>query len=77
MERALAETKRRRDKQIEFNATHGITPRGVVKPVVDVMEGARSEAPARTSGAAQGRVRWEPAWGRLHARADRQGNPAS
>jgi excinuclease ABC subunit B len=42
IERALAETDRRRNKQIEFNAAHGITPRTIVKAVGDVMEGARS-----------------------------------
>jgi excinuclease ABC subunit B len=42
IERALAETDRRRNKQIEFNAAHGITPRTIVKAVADVMEGARS-----------------------------------
>jgi excinuclease ABC subunit B len=42
IERALAETDRRRNKQIEFNTTHGITPRGIIKAVADVMEGARS-----------------------------------
>jgi excinuclease ABC subunit B len=42
IERALAETDRRRNKQIEFNTAHGITPRGIVKAVADVMEGARS-----------------------------------
>jgi excinuclease ABC subunit B len=41
IERALAETERRRNKQIEFNAQHGITPRSIVKGVMDVMEGAR------------------------------------
>ncbi|HWL61578.1 MAG TPA: excinuclease ABC subunit UvrB [Steroidobacteraceae bacterium] len=41
MERALAETTRRRDKQLAFNAANNITPRGVVKPITDVMEGAR------------------------------------
>jgi len=42
IERALAETDRRRNKQIEFNAANGITPRSIVKAVADVMEGARS-----------------------------------
>ena len=42
IERAIAETDRRRNKQIEFNAEHGITPRTIVKAVSDVMEGARS-----------------------------------
>jgi excinuclease ABC subunit B len=42
IERALAETDRRRNKQIEFNAANGITPRSIVKAVGDVMEGARS-----------------------------------
>ena len=42
IERAIAETDRRRDKQIEYNTTHGITPRTIVKAVADVMEGARS-----------------------------------
>jgi excinuclease ABC subunit B len=42
IERAIAETDRRRNKQIEFNAKHGITPKTIVKAVADVMEGARS-----------------------------------
>jgi excinuclease ABC subunit B len=42
IERAIAETDRRRNKQIEFNTAHGITPRTIVKAVGDVMEGARS-----------------------------------
>jgi excinuclease ABC subunit B len=42
IERAIAETDRRRNKQIEFNAVHGITPRTIVKAVSDVMEGARA-----------------------------------
>jgi len=59
IERALAETKRRRDRQLAFNEAHGITPRGVVKPIVDVMEGARSEAPGKPAargGKKQGSV---------------------
>jgi excinuclease ABC subunit B len=42
IERAIAETDRRRGKQIEFNVQHGITPRTIVKAVGDVMEGARA-----------------------------------
>ncbi len=46
MQRAMAETERRRAHQIAFNLAHGIVPRSVVKPVADVMEGARSETAA-------------------------------
>ncbi len=42
MERALAETSRRRDKQLAHNELHGITPKSVSKQVADIMEGART-----------------------------------
>jgi excinuclease ABC subunit B len=45
MQRAIAETDRRRQKQLEFNALHGLKPRSIVKQVRDVMDGARSELP--------------------------------
>ncbi|MBS0612285.1 MAG: excinuclease ABC subunit UvrB [Proteobacteria bacterium] len=52
IERALAETERRRAKQLEFNRLHGITPRGIVKGVTDVMEGARDAGIAEPASAA-------------------------
>ncbi len=51
MQRAMDETARRRRKQLDFNAVHGIVPRGIVKQVVDVMEGARSDSAALRAGA--------------------------
>jgi len=40
MERAIEETNRRRDKQLEHNEEHDITPATIVKQVSDVMEAA-------------------------------------
>jgi excinuclease ABC subunit B len=44
IQRAIEETDRRRQKQVEFNTLHGITPRGIKKSVADILEGAYSEA---------------------------------
>jgi excinuclease ABC subunit B len=43
MQRAIEETNRRRKTQLEHNAAHGITPRGIEKAVMEIMEGARAE----------------------------------
>jgi excinuclease ABC subunit B len=49
MRRALDETERRRAKQLEFNAAHGITPRSVEKRVADIMEGAYAGSAAASA----------------------------
>ena len=41
MKRAIRETDRRRARQVDYNREHGVTPRGIRKAVMDVMEGAR------------------------------------
>jgi excinuclease ABC subunit B len=43
MAKAMGETERRRNKQIEHNKTHGITPRSIVKQVRDLIDGVYSE----------------------------------
>lgn len=43
MQRAIDETERRREKQIAFNEANGIVPRGIVKSIADIMEGAHVE----------------------------------
>ncbi len=44
MQRAIDETDRRRDKQLAYNKLHGITPRGIVKQVTDVMDVGYADA---------------------------------
>ena len=48
MQRAIAETERRRAKQIGFNVEHGITPRGVSKRIKDIIDGVYDVESARS-----------------------------
>ncbi|HZH42873.1 MAG TPA: excinuclease ABC subunit UvrB [Lysobacter sp.] len=50
MKAALEETSRRRQKQVEYNLEHGIQPRSVAKPIVDILESARGESDGATAG---------------------------
>jgi excinuclease ABC subunit B len=44
MKAAIDETDRRRAKQVEYNEEHGIVPTTIIRPVMDIMEGARAAA---------------------------------
>jgi excinuclease ABC subunit B len=62
MRTALDETARRREKQLEYNAEHGIVPTSIVRDVMDVMEGARGDAaPGDKRGRGRGQRVAEPA----------------
>ena len=55
MRRALDETERRRRRQLEFNAAHGIEPKSVhkrIKDIIDGVPGGDSEETSRGRGKA-------------------------
>jgi len=44
MAKAIQETDRRRDKQVEYNKAHGIVPKTIYKEISDIMEGAHQDS---------------------------------
>ena len=60
MKRAIAETERRRAKQMAHNVEHGITPKGVVKRIKDIIDGVYDhEISAINLKAAEEQARYE------------------
>src|SRR3954462_8827976 len=56
IKRAIGETDRRRAKQVIYNEAHGITPKGVVKRIKDLIDGVYE---AEDSEAAEDAVRYD------------------
>ena len=47
MQRAIAETERRRQRQLAFNDSHGIVPTGISKRIIDIIDGVYDSESAR------------------------------
>jgi excinuclease ABC subunit B len=58
--RAIGETDRRRAKQVTYNEAHGITPKGVIKRIKDLIDGVYDAGTSEASfAAAQAEARYE------------------
>ncbi|HAY27603.1 MAG TPA: excinuclease ABC subunit UvrB [Candidatus Accumulibacter phosphatis] len=60
MQRAIAETERRRQRQLAFNDSHGIVPTGISKRIIDIIDGVYdSESAHKELKAAQRQADYE------------------
>ena len=60
MQRAIAETERRRQRQLAFNDSHGIVPTGISKRIIDIIDGVYdSESAHKELKAAQRQAGYE------------------
>jgi len=69
LRRAIDETERRRQRQIEFNAEHGITARGVAKPIKDIIDGVYADDANPRKGVRGGRQKVGSSDAELHGAA--------
>ena len=58
MKRAIGETERRRAKQVAFNESRGITPKGISKKVKDLIDGVYDQDDVALAHAAEERARF-------------------
>jgi len=69
IKRAIAETDRRRRKQVTYNERHSITPKGVIKRIKDLIDGVYDASEMKV---AQEEARYE-----AMSRADRARDPGA
>lgn len=61
MRAAIDETERRRQKQKEYNTQNGIVPKSVVRPINDILEGARDGVGVKAGNGKNRRIAEVPA----------------